>query len=493
MVDKQKKLTRNEIIVFVIVFAFLVLLTLFTRFYGNSDVKDYADVSKFITGEYQAKIRSSHSYLFGFVHSPLVDLFNNFLIFKITSLIFLLVLILSVYYISGRNKKSLWLMLLSPIVWYMAPWISPIQLASLLFLWAFYFIKKYDETNSTKSLVYAGLLFGISWAFWDAILFFIPLLLISFFYNKKLLHLIYILIFIFIGALPRFIIDTLLFGFPLFTVARHILGSLALSFFGGFYGQTTWYGPIWLILVLLFIPFYSFLLARKNIFKENKKEIFFLILSTILLIINSQIRFTLLTIPIILVIIPKYMEKKQFTIQVIISLVLILLVVNPYLIQTHYDLGNEETSIFGTDFGGLVANFNAISVKNELRYDLIQDDLNQIADDFPNQIFIVGNRDDSYSDLAHVYWGENVKEFVSIQDYKLYLNNETTIAGKEFCSNVRISERRDICIKVYIRKAFSDNLNYGTINYAISDGDTFNIEGFRLIKKYKVLSAYSKE
>ncbi|PIN95910.1 hypothetical protein COU56_00560 [Candidatus Pacearchaeota archaeon CG10_big_fil_rev_8_21_14_0_10_31_9] len=118
--DKQNKLTRNEIIIFVVVFSLLVLLTIFTRFYGTTDIKDYSDVSKFLAGDYSAKIRSSHSYLFGFVHSPLVNLFGNFIVFKITSLVFLLLLIFSVYYISGKNKKSLWLMLLSPIVWYVA-------------------------------------------------------------------------------------------------------------------------------------------------------------------------------------------------------------------------------------------------------------------------------------------------------------------------------------------------------------------------------------
>ena len=50
------------------------------------------------------------------------------------------IIVYSVYIISNRNKKSLWMILLSPIIWYMAPWISPIQLASLFFLWGYYFI-----------------------------------------------------------------------------------------------------------------------------------------------------------------------------------------------------------------------------------------------------------------------------------------------------------------------------------------------------------------
>ena len=120
----------------------LISITLLTHFYGNTDVYDYSDVSKLFAGKYSADIRTSHSYLYGLIHAPYLILFNNYFIFKITSLISLFLIIYSIYVISNKSKKALWLILLSPIVWYMAPWISPIQLASLFFLWAYYFIKQ---------------------------------------------------------------------------------------------------------------------------------------------------------------------------------------------------------------------------------------------------------------------------------------------------------------------------------------------------------------
>ena len=73
---------------------------------------------------------------------------------------------------SNKNKKTLLLILTSPIVWFMAPWISPIQLSSLLFLWGYYFIKKYDEKGKIKNLFYSALFLGLSWAFWDPIIYF---------------------------------------------------------------------------------------------------------------------------------------------------------------------------------------------------------------------------------------------------------------------------------------------------------------------------------
>ena len=207
----MEKLTRREIDLIVIIFAVLILLTLSTNFFGKTDISDYTNPAKFFAGDFDAKIRTSHSYFFGFIHTPFVDLFNSFLIFKITSLIFLFLLIYSVYFISKKNKKALWLMLLSPVVWYLAPWVSPIQLSSLLFLWAYYFIGKYDKNNNIKHLFYSGVLIGLSWAFWDTILFFGILLGISFLYNKKIFHGFYFILFILFVYLPRLVLDQAIF------------------------------------------------------------------------------------------------------------------------------------------------------------------------------------------------------------------------------------------------------------------------------------------
>ena len=74
-------------------FLFLIFLTFLTNFYGHIDITDYASTAKFFAGKYSAKIRSSHSYLFGFIHFPFVFITNNLIIFKITSLLFLFLII----------------------------------------------------------------------------------------------------------------------------------------------------------------------------------------------------------------------------------------------------------------------------------------------------------------------------------------------------------------------------------------------------------------
>src|SRR3989344_4266764 len=115
---KKAKFSNNLILV--VVFFLLFLITILTQFYGNADIGDYADVAKFFAGDYNAKIRSSHSYFYGFMSAPFVKLTKSFILMKIMSLVWLVLLILSTYLISGKNRKYLLIIITSPIFCYIA-------------------------------------------------------------------------------------------------------------------------------------------------------------------------------------------------------------------------------------------------------------------------------------------------------------------------------------------------------------------------------------
>tara|TARA_Y100000034_G_scaffold136130_1_gene210974 strand:+ start:1192 stop:2655 length:1464 start_codon:yes stop_codon:yes gene_type:complete len=482
--------TQQKTYIF-ITLTILIVITLLTNFYGEADIYDYQDVSKYFSGKYSAKIRTSHSYLYGLIHTPFVSMLENYFIFKVTSLISLLLIVYSIYWISGKNKKALWLILLSPIIWYMSPWVSPIQLASLIFLWGYYFITKYERSNKVKHLFFSAALIGLSWAFWDGILFIIPLFIASFLYDKKLIHSIYFISFLILGVLPRLILDHFLFGFALFGIARHVLASLALAANQGIYNQESLSGILRFILVLLFIPFYTYLIFKKKNFLKNKKTAIFIILVTILLIINSQVRFTLLITPIIILSLYKILDKKGLLLQISFSLILAVLVINPYVIQTSYDLQNEEPSS-GKDFASIILSINNLKISKNFRNEILSEDLSKIIEKNPNQVFVVGNKPDNYQVLADIYWGSEVKEFVSIQDYNLFLENNQTIAEKEFCSSTKIKNRRDLCGSLTIRNSFNDETDYKSIQYGISLDNSLDIENFELIGEYELLRLYKK-
>ena len=269
---KTSRFSKPEIALLILFSILLIAMTLVTNFVGNTDLKDYTSVAKFFAGKFNADIRTSHSYLYGFLHSPFIYLFENFIAFKITSLLSLFLIIYSAYIISKKDKRVLWLTLFAPIVWFMAPWISPIQISSLLFLWGYYFIRKYDSddgNNKIRHLFYSGALLGLAAAIWDGAIFFAPLLGISFLYNKKLFHGFYFSVFFLIGMLPRLILDQILFGFAFFGVIRHIFASLTLTIYGGFYNQGSLYGLTSFALVLLFIPWFSYLIFKKKVFLEK--------------------------------------------------------------------------------------------------------------------------------------------------------------------------------------------------------------------------------
>lgn len=483
--EKNKKSDYKALLIICSVTFVLFAISLLTNYAGTTDIKDYADTAKLFSGQYQAKLRSNHSLLYGIIFSPLIKLTQSFIFIKLASILWIFLLILSVYYISNKNKKTLLLFIATPIIWYLAPWISPIQLSSLLFLWGYFFIRKYEEKGKLRNLFYSGLFVGLAWAFWDAVVYFAPFLAISFLYNKKLSHFIYFFIFVFIGIAPKLLMDQILFSFAFFGILRYFLACVSSLFYGGIYGQTMYYSPIRTIIVLLFFPFYSYLLFSKNILKKYKKTIIFLVLSLLLIIMNSQPRFTLMVVPIIILILGDVLNKKKFKIQILIFLVLTLLVINPYILQIKYDTNIKE-------FRDLMTNFPNFQLSSEFKDDLILQDLRQIGKEYPNQMFIVGNNRDDYRTLAHIYWGKDIKEFISIEDYELYLENETTIASKTFCSASQIRSRRDICMSIELRKAINDPTDYGSIEYALSLDKQFKLENFRLIKNYRILSIYEK-
>jgi len=479
---KIKNFSKNEVILISVIFLILVFVSLLTKYEGATDVGDYADTAKYFAGQYNADIRSSHSFLYGFFHSPFI-IFDSFILFKISSIVFLVLIILSVYKISGYEKKAFWLMFLSPVVWFMGPWINPIQIASLFFLWAYFFIQKFRREEEIKYLVLSGIFLGLSWAFWDAVLFFSLIFVASFLYDRKLYHFFIILISIILGLIPRLILDQIILGFPFMSILRYFFGIVTSVLFSGVYGNMASFNYKSLIIIILFLPVFIYkLFSKKENFDVN--FIIFLSLSAILIIKNSQLRYLLILMPIIILELSKVINQIQFKKQLIMSSILLILLISPYTLQISSqknigDIENVFSHLGSLDF----SNSNSI---------FLNKDLHSIERDFPNQTFIVGNLPDDYQLLAHLYWGKSITEFVSIQDYKFYLNNQTIIFEKTFSPVPKIRERRQIWLAGGISKSENDPTNFSSIDFAIGVGEPVNITGFSVTKQYNNLFVSKK-
>jgi len=475
MIDKRVKFA-------LILVAILVVVTVLTQFDSSTDAGDYAGVAKFFAGDYNADIRSSHSMLYGFIHAPLVNMTNSFAVMKLTSLLFLVLIILSVYHISGNNKKALLLMAASPIVWYLAPWLNPIQLAALLFLWSFFFINKFDKTGKLSYVIYSGILLGLAAAFWNTILYIALFMAVCFFFNRNINFLFVFILSFFIGLIPLFILEHYLFGFFLFSMSKTFASNIVVFLSGSIYPQRNILTPgiIDYLLYLLLIPLFSYTLFFSKTFSQNKRQIIFLSIILLFFLLNPQIRYLLLIFPILVVYLSKTLTRKQFRIQLVVFLVLSLLITVPYVIQINHSTNSPE-------FRTSVINMGSWEFTSIQQKDLISEDLRQITADFPNEVFVVGPANDDYSALALYYWGDNVKEFVSIEDYNFYVTNNSVIYEKRFSSNSRIQNRRQIWIEGGMGRNPSDDTNYEDISLGLGMGGPLEIDGFEVEKKYNIL------
>jgi len=459
-----------------VAFVIMAVITLLTSYYGSTDIGDYADSAKYFAGDYSAKIRSSHSYLFGFILSPFVKLFGNFVIFKITSLIFLALLILSVYYISGKNKKALLLISLSPIVWYMAPWIGPIQLSSVLFLWAYHFIKKYRETDLIRWLFLSSILVGLSWAVWDAIIFFGAIFAFAFMYDRKMIHSLLFMIGVIVGLLPKLILDNYILGFAFVGLIKYAFGQISSIFLSGIYGNVNVIDPLRIIFIIFFIPLAVWELFRGERWKNNRNMFIFIALCLLLIAFNAQIRYALLIVPMMLVEISKFIDSEKVKRQLIVSLIIVCLVVAPYIIQVNH-------SSNALDFKSLLMNVGNLEIGENPNL-ILEKSLVEIARDYPNVTFVVGNAADDYQALAHSYWGNGIVEFVSMQDYDLWKNNESILFEKKLSPIPRINERRQLFFDVGMKKSENDKTDYPGIKYALGINEPIREEGFNFVQQY---------
>ncbi len=445
-----------------------------------TDIKDYSDTAKFFAGDYSAKHRSAHSILYGIMLSPYVKIAHSFFLIKLSSAFFLSLLILSIYYMSGKNRKALLLFIFSPLVWYLTPWLGPMPLASLLLLWGYYFAKKYDSEEKIKYLIYSGLLVGLSSAFWDTVLYVSAFFLVAFFYDKKFYSSFIFLPAMFVGILPRLAVDYFAYGFPFYSIVKHASAVVVFTLFGGIYeGEFRTSFLFSIILFALFIPVFSYLIYKKENFAKYKKEVIFITLYMLFIISNPQPRLLFFILPILTIMFGEILSKKQVRIQLIIYIILMFLVLTPYFLQTKYYINERR-------FDEIVFNYDTVEFTERVDR-LILKDLDDIYADTKGSIFVVGNKNDDYRQLAHLYWGEDIEEFVSIEDYNLSINNESVIVEQKICSDSNFKVRREICLGMGLFKSSNDETDYESIEYAIGLDNYVELEGFKPVKKYDFL------
>ena len=483
-----KKFNDSIVILMAVFLMFLlVLVTVPYDLLDVTDLNDYSDTAKFFAGEYRAKHRSTHSIFYGAMLSPYIELTKSFSLIKFAPVFWIILTILSIYYISKKNRKTLLLFLTCPLVWYLGPWLTPVLPSGFLFLWAYYFMKKFDSDEKLKYIIYSALTTGIASAFWDTSLYFALIFMAVFLYDKKFYFSWIFLLSLFIGLIPRLLIDFLVFGSPFYGIIKNTGALVIFALYGGAYSQG--YSTIELFRIidaLIFIPFFFYILYSKKKFVKYKKVMIFITLSLLfILLMNPQPRPLFVIVPIIILLLGEEISNSQFKKQIIIFIIISLLAITPYLIQSKYETNLIRFTVNPEEYKNL-------KISSEISNKLIIYDLEKIGKEYPNQVFVVGNDKDYYRKFAHFYWGDEIAEFVSIEDYELFLKGEDTIASWEFRSNSRPDLRREIWLKIGLGKNSNDNTDYEGIKYGLSLDNKLNLEGFEYLKKYNKIYLFIK-
>ncbi len=474
------------IVISIILLSLLAFVTVPFDLLDATDVKDYSDTAKFFAGEYAAKHRAAHSVVYGLLLSPYVKMTESFFLLKFASVFWLSLIILSVYYLSKKNRKTLLLVVTAPVVWFLAPWLGPVPLVGLLFLWAHYFLIRFESEEKVKYLICAGLLIGLAATIWDSALYFAPIFIVAFLYDKRFYYTWLFLGVFLVGLAPRLIIDQIIYNFALFSILKNFFALLSFALYGGIYARA--YSLISFagyLILLLFIPWYFFLFYKRSLFVKYKKTMIFITLSLLFILLNTHIRMLILLVPLMIFMMGEELKDRHYRIQVIIFILLSIMVIIPYIMQARYET-NART------FEKVLVKFPNITFVIPPTRELIREDLDRIARDYPNEIFVVGDGRDDYKELAHLYWGDGIREFVSIEDYRLFLVRDDIIATQRITSSADPRFRTELWIEVGLRKNSRDDTDYESLRYGISSDDSIDLPDYRLVKKYKVLSVFEK-
>src|SRR3989344_203265 len=101
----------------------IIILNLLIKNILYTDVGDYLAVAKYFSNNIVSRIRSTHSWVYGLFLAQFLKIWSSAFFAKIINSSFLVFTALLLYNLT-KDKKSLFLWILSPVVWYMMPQIN---------------------------------------------------------------------------------------------------------------------------------------------------------------------------------------------------------------------------------------------------------------------------------------------------------------------------------------------------------------------------------
>ncbi|MDO8555724.1 MAG: hypothetical protein Q7R96_00945 [Nanoarchaeota archaeon] len=444
------------ILIFVVVLAVFSLLSTKVLF---TDAPQYVNTAKEFAGFALSKVRNFSAWLYPLLLGESLKIVPSLVTLKLVNLLWLVLDVLVLYWFS-RRASVVWLFVFSPLVWVTAPWINPILPVSFFLLFAYVALQKFEVTKKAVWFIVSGLSLGLVSALWWPGTYLVVLFLFSFFLQKRFSQLIVYLIPVAGAASIRLVIDWYYFSFPFFSAIRG-LGSNFL-YFTGQADIIPGIKPPALLIFALILVVVSPLVFR--LYKVDRRvygrELLFLALATLLFCMNLEIRYFITIVPLVLLLLSFVLEKKEIVLHAFIGVLLII-----FLTHSYFGMTDDH---------------------------LLQQDVVQLGKDFPDKIFIVGTdgvSEEQAMDLSTLYWGDDIKGFVTYRDYQLSMVDERVYKEYIFASSSRINELRNMRLSLTYERSDED---LDDLQDLLIIGDAPPPAGFKLVKQYAVLRYYQR-
>jgi len=428
------------------IFALILLaFALLSKIIIFHDTYEYITIAKNLTGINNINVYLTHSIFYPFVLSFFLRIWSSLTMVKIINLswIFLIGIVLLFWL---KNKKAFLIFAFAPIVWYTGIQTTPILPASLFFLLAYIFIKKDYK-------FYSGLFLGLSFAFYTPMILIGGIFTLVYFWDKKFYEFVKYAIAFTIGMLPSLLLDLYYFGNPFYSIIRYF-GASAIRMFG-LHSATSSFNILATLttpLILIVISPFLFRLYKLK-FSEYKKEIIFLSLTSLIIIIQSpNLKYFFLIVPIIIILLSEILTDKEIKWHIIISIFLI---------------GFLTFGFFGAT--------------NDV---LIQNDLDKIIEEY-NPDCIIG--DFGKANKLAVFLWEDSPKVIWFEEYESSIKNNTIL--KSYSLGLNKNQRMNTRDILFISAEFRNPYDFNCENY-IFVSENSELEGFEKIKCYGVLCVY---
>ena len=429
----------------------LILFAIFSTKTAFHDTGEYITNAKYFAGTHNLDIFVTHSLLYPLIISFFLKEWPSLITIKIIN-VFWLFLIGAVLLLWLNNKKAFIIFAFSPLVWVISIQTTPILPASFFFLVSFIFYKKPYKYN----LILSGIFQGLAFAVYSPMILFSFFFVLIYFWNENLNTIIKFLIAFFIGLLPMIILELYIFNIPFYTLIRYAGNNFVVAL--GLRPENKLiqtYTNLRVFLIFFVISPLLFKLYKLK-FKNYKKEIIFLIIISLIIILRaSLLKYFLLISPIIIFLLVKVLNEKDIKWHCIISIFIILF------LTWNYFTPNQEN--------------------------LIENDLKKIVNEYDVNYIIAGPFE--APEFATYLW-ENKPHFVWFQDFETSLNNKTIIRSYDFDfdSKIPLKDRLGITanFKRFGNKTYEDFI-------IVTKKEFEELNSYNLERCYEVLCVYTQK